>query len=119
MPSNSRFLAGCVLVLATSGLQAQQPNAIREVIRSLRNDPVIRSLSFPDTGTVKCGTPSILAIHANWNRLAPQSRAGLAKIVQVRPSLQKDRVSPSGRFRIHYDTTGINQPALIAAGQDV
>jgi hypothetical protein len=36
-----------------------------------------------------------------------------------RPTLQTSRLSLSGRFRLHYDTLGFNQPALIASGQDV
>jgi hypothetical protein len=42
----------------------------------------------------------------------------MAKLSQVfqRPLTQKDRLSPSGHFRIHYDTSGTNQPALINSG---
>jgi hypothetical protein len=60
----------------------------------------------------------MLAIHTRWNLLTPQSRAGLSQVMQ-RPILQTSKLTPSGRFRIHYDTLGSNKPALIAAAQDV
>ncbi len=118
MRLNVRLLAGGIVMLGTLTVHAQQPASFRQTLRSLQNDPILRSLSFPDTGTIKCGTPYILAIRSQWARLSPQSRAGLARIFQ-RPNLQKSRLSSSGKFRIHYDSTGSNQPALIGSGQDV
>jgi hypothetical protein len=118
MPRVSKLFMGIVLMLAGYSAHAQRINSFRQMMHSLRNDPVLRSIGIPDTGTIKCATPFVLAIRLRWNQLAPQSRTRLSSILQRTP-LQTSRLSPSGKFRIHYDTTGSNQPALIAAGQDV
>jgi hypothetical protein len=118
MRAHGRFFAGLAIVLFHITVQAQQTGYLRQTIRSLQSDPAMRSIVIPDTITVKCATPYLLAVHSRWNLLSPQSKEGLSRVMQ-RPVLQTSTVSPSGRFRIHYDTTGVNQPALIAAGQDV
>jgi hypothetical protein len=118
MPKASRLLACIVLVLVGNHANAQRVSGLRQTMQSLRNDPVLRSIGIPDTGTIKCATPYVLAIRLRWNQLAPQSRIKLSAILQRTP-LQTSRLSPSGKFRIHYDTTGSNQPALIASGQDI
>ena len=35
--------------------------------------------------------------------------------VAVRPVMQTSILSPSGKFRIHFDTTGTNQPAMVTS----
>lgn len=114
------LITGLIVFLTGQFATAQQGNSFREVLRSLSDDPALESLVPPETGTIKCGTPYRLAIHSRWNSLTPQSRARLMQVMQ-RPTLQTSKLSPSGRFRVHFDTTNINfnQPALIAAGQDV
>ncbi len=111
---------GCVAILVGHSVFAQRAPSLRETLRSLKSDPVLESLQPPSTETIKCGTPYILAVHTRWNSLQPQSKSRLLQIVQ-RPTLQTSRVSPSGKFRVHYDTSDVNfnQPALIANGQDV
>lgn len=32
----------------------------------------------------------------------------------ARPNLQKSKLTPNGKVRIHYDTAGVNQPALVS-----
>ncbi len=118
MPRNAKLLTGFLMVLAFTGLRAQKVPSIRETLRSLRNDPVVASISWPDTGTIKCATSYMLALRLRWNQLAPGSRFALSQIVQ-RPALQTSRLSPSGKFRIHYDTAGGNQPALISNNADI
>lgn len=113
---NKMLIAALLAVVC--GAQAQRLSSLRQTIQSLQSDPVLKSIRIPDTGTVKCATPFVLAIRLRWNQLSPASRERLSGILQ-RPPLQTSRLSPSGRFRIHYDTTGVNQPALIASGQDV
>ena len=53
----------------------------------------------------KCGTPVVLEIRSAWENLSPQSRKILDSYFQ-RPSTQYAFGSPSGRFKIHYDTSG-------------
>ena len=52
-----------------------------------------------------CGTPALVAAHSARESLSPAYRQSLAKAL-ARPSLSEVHVTPSGRFRIHYDRTG-------------
>ncbi|MGB2867668.1 MAG: MXAN_6640 family putative metalloprotease [Bacteroidota bacterium] len=63
----------------------------------------------------KCGTATMALILAQWDQMSLQQRAEFERVIQ-RPDLQTSRLSPSGRFRIHYDTTGANEPALLSDG---
>ncbi len=111
---------GLIAVSMFHSAFAQHAPSLRATLQSLKGDPVLESLQPPPTGTIKCGTPYILAVHTRWNSLLPQSKARLMYIMQ-RPTLETSRVSPSGRFRVHFDSTdaNFNQPALVANGQDV
>lgn len=61
---------------------------------------------------LKCGLP--ITAHALAGRAALGAEQKLAlQIVMARPSMQKMRAS--GAFRVHYDTTGYNAPALLDA----
>ena len=63
----------------------------------------------------KCGTAELMLAYLHWNQLSEQSRASIQKVLS-RPAKQKDRLSRSGRFRVHYDTTGVDAPAFITGG---
>ncbi len=58
---------------------------------------------------VKCGFPLMMQIFANFNNFN-ETQKSLIKRMADRPVMHKSIVSPSGFFRIHYDTTGINSP---------
>lgn len=60
----------------------------------------------------KCGTPIQAEITRLWSQYTPQQKALLFQI-SARPILQASTLSPSGIFRIHYDSTGVNEPALL------
>ena len=66
--------------------------------------------------TIKSATPLVALSHVQRNKLSSQSRTAIAQILQATET-QKTRLSPSGRFRIHYDTTGSDTPALLSADQ--
>lgn len=53
-----------------------------------------------------CGTPHAVQAVAAMSHLGEEYRQRLGKIVQRRPSADRDAVSPSGRFRVHYDIEG-------------
>lgn len=61
-----------------------------------------------ETLILKCGTNHIYYLKNNFDKLNINQQNKIASILQ-RPSTQKSLVSPSGYFRIHYDTTGIHQ----------
>ncbi|MBI3005017.1 MAG: hypothetical protein HYY49_06325 [Ignavibacteriales bacterium] len=62
----------------------------------------------------KCGTGLILWSIQQRNQLSPQQRSDVEKAL-IRLTLDKNRTSPSNRFRIHYDTSGTDSPALLDA----
>lgn len=109
MSSRSSMVFGIALVAAGVALQAQEPQSLRQTLRSLSADPAVESFVPPQSGTIKCGTPYIVSIHSQWNSMAPMSRNRLMSILQ-RPALQTSRLTPSGRFRIHYDTVAYIDP---------
>ncbi|MBM2840079.1 MAG: hypothetical protein HW412_607 [Bacteroidetes bacterium] len=57
----------------------------------------------------------MLQAFSRLSQLSLESKTRVLQAVQ-RPTKDTSRVSPSGRFRIHYDTTGFDTPALITAG---
>lgn len=66
----------------------------------------------------KCATPLVFDIDRQWSRLPLQMRTAIGALLQ-RPLAQKSRLSPSGRFRIRYDTTTVHQPAMLSGGSPV
>ena len=66
------------------------------------------SLAIPE----KCGLHYQFELRQLWNLYTPEKRA-ILKAFLARPNLQASLVSPGGRFRVHYDTTGTNTPALL------
>ena len=66
--------------------------------------------------TVKCGSTFRFA----WLAERLGGRSSVAMVLEDRPILQTSRPSPSGRFRIHFDTAGTNTPSLLTqAGQPI
>ncbi|MEJ2493750.1 MAG: DUF6055 domain-containing protein [Ignavibacteriaceae bacterium] len=58
----------------------------------------------------KCGSGLFNSVKLNLNRFTPKQQIEIMKLLQ-RPELQTSIVSQSGRFRIHFDTTGSDAPA--------
>lgn len=58
---------------------------------------------------VKCGVTFIYSVRHHFNEFNNDQQQ-ILKPLLTRPVLQTSLVSPSGFFRIHYDTTGINTP---------
>jgi len=89
---------------------------LSHVLFSQERTPLARFLTelSPDLsdGSGKCGTPMVFEASRLWPSLSFANRQTLGSILQ-RPVQQTNRLSPQGRFRIHYDTTGVNEPALL------
>ncbi|HTY57840.1 MAG TPA: MXAN_6640 family putative metalloprotease [Bacteroidota bacterium] len=82
---------------------------------------VMDALALPSRGAksdipLKSATPLLAFSHSRWQLLSLQTKAVISSAFQIAQS-QKSRVSPSGHFRIHYDTSGTDTPALLNAGQ--
>ena len=65
---------------------------------------------------LKCATGLLMTIHQHWPNLRQEQREVLKPYLQ-RPDLSHSHVSPSGRFRIHYDTTGIDSVSSVDLDQ--
>src|ERR1035437_7469954 len=63
---------------------------------------------------VKCGFVLINSVRVHFNSFTYEQQQ-LLKPLLTRPVLQASIVSPSGFFRIHYDTIGINTPVYYTA----
>ena len=63
----------------------------------------------PAQESIKCYTPQIVRLHIAAHKNLKEA------YVAVRPVMQTSILSPSGKFRIHFDTTGTNQPAMVTA----
>lgn len=62
-----------------------------------------------NTNPIKCSFCITGEIKAHFNLFTTSQQKILKKLTE-RPSLQADIISPSGKFRIHYDKTGDNAP---------
>ncbi|MEK6572256.1 MAG: MXAN_6640 family putative metalloprotease [Bacteroidota bacterium] len=67
--------------------------------------------------TEKCGFRYQFEVRRYWTLLSPDKQVVL-KALFTRPTLQASVLSPSGHFRVHYDTTGGNSPALVGENGD-
>ncbi|OYV84781.1 MAG: hypothetical protein B7Z63_06420, partial [Ignavibacteriae bacterium 37-53-5] len=47
----------------------------------------------------------------------PGADPSIKSVLQTRPSNDTSIVSPSGHFRIHFDTSGVNEPVLYNSNQ--
>ena len=53
-----------------------------------------------------CGTPHLVQAMSAAPNLSADFQARLGKLAQRRPDVEHNILSPSGRFRVHYDTEG-------------
>jgi hypothetical protein len=61
----------------------------------------------------KCGFGIVNNIKSNIDRFSSDQQS-ILKLFFARPVLPNSIVSPSGFFRIHYDTNGINRPTYVS-----
>ncbi len=80
-----------------------------QVVRSLK-DPAFQGQSINTLTDGKCGFSISAAVHFLWGSLSINQKEEIKKI-QLTGASQKSRII--GKFRIIYDTTGINEPALL------
>lgn len=94
------------LVLAAASAIATAQHHATDDLRSM----VRSTISAEANGSNgKCGT----AFRMAWRAEHLTARAGADGVWDARPLRQHSRLSPSGRFRVHFDTTGLHEPALL------
>ena len=75
-------------------------------VQSLR-DPDALPAAYRETHTrALCGTPQLVQAVNAIPQLGTDYRQRLGKLIQRRPNKQRETLSPSGRFLLHYDTEG-------------
>ena len=85
--------------LFIKGLKSFAPDHLPEPYRDLPDLPL------------KSATGLLAEIRLNWDRFNLEQQAVLEPLL-YRPRLQKSHVTPSGLFRVHYDTSGTNAVSL-------
>ncbi|MFA6107888.1 MAG: MXAN_6640 family putative metalloprotease [Candidatus Latescibacterota bacterium] len=76
-------------------------------VQSLRDQEAIPPRYREEPARPFCGTPILVQAMQAVGQLGPDYGQRLAKIL-TRPSAERQVLSPSGHFRIHYDLRGIN-----------
>lgn len=81
----------------------------------LRRELVRQGVTIaPSSGQdVKCGTSLLPLIQSTSAHPEADQSIAVARLLQ-RPVLHTSKLSSTGRFRIHYDTTGFRAPAMLA-----
>ncbi len=77
-------------------------------VLSVRAPDQLPAIYRESGGPAVCGTPHLVQAISAAPDLSPDYRVRLGKLVQRRTDAQHNRLSPSGRFRVHYDTEGRN-----------
>jgi hypothetical protein len=111
--NRSRMLSvGILVILAALGFSpAHSQVAIRAQTRGIQG--LAAQLGVPLSGEpVKCGFPILTQALAQHDHLPPALRATVVGLM-TRPLLQTSLLK--GGFRVHFDTTGFNTPALLDA----
>jgi hypothetical protein len=109
----NKFILFFILLVGYNNLFSQtlpkdQLDKLFNDITSSRNIGAVNEYKIghkPD----KCGFVPLNSIKTHLNEFTYEQQMVLKPLL-TRPGLQTSIVSPSGFFRIHYDTTGINRP---------
>ena len=77
-------------------------------VLSVRAPDQLPTIYRESGGLAVCGTPHLVQAMSAAPNLSAEYQERLGKLAQRRPDVQHDLLSPSGRFRVHYDTEGRN-----------
>ncbi len=104
-----------ILFFLTSFLPAQNLDSLYKALLNLKQNSFIATkgnrTAKINFNYSKCATGLIIKVQENLDKFSPAQRATIKKIL-TRPYLQTSVVTPSGKFRIHYDTVGVNKPGF-------
>ncbi|MEJ5351125.1 MAG: MXAN_6640 family putative metalloprotease [Melioribacteraceae bacterium] len=67
------------------------------------------TIALSDTQRIKCGFGIVNEVKLNFNRFTPKQQTVIAQ-QSTRPATDTSIVTPSGKFRIHFNKTGIHAP---------
>ena len=75
-------------------------------VLSVRAPDQLPAIYRESGGLAVCGTPHLVQAMSAAPNLSADFQTRLGKLAQRRPDVQHNILSPSGRFRVHYDTEG-------------
>ncbi len=101
---------GLTFFICTIGIGTEQKKFVQTALRIIASGDV----ETDPRHAVKCGTSLVALVHADWSGLSSVAKSELSGLL-VRPERQTSRLSPSKRFRVHYDTSGVHTPAMITS----
>jgi len=67
------------------------------------------TVALSDTQRIKCGFGIVNEVKLSFNRFTPKQQIVIAQLT-TRPATDTSIVTPSGKFRIHFNKTGIHAP---------
>ena len=77
-------------------------------VLSVRAPDQLPAMYRESGGLAVCGTPHLVQAMSAVPDLSAEFQARLGKLAKDRPDAQYNLLSPSGHFRVHYDTEGFN-----------
>lgn len=101
-----------LLLFASLALsQDERLNQIYYTICDRAGIGIEKPFDFKPFDTGKCGFRLYVEAGKNWDKFDEIQKSNIKRSLE-RPKLQTSILSPSGKFRIHFDTTGVNEPFL-------
>ncbi len=103
-----------ILLVLFFGFAFSQDKKIEQIYHTICDRAGIeveKPVDFKPFDTGKCGFGLYVEAFRNWDKFDEIQKTNIKKSLE-RPSLQASIVTASGRFRIHFDTTGVNEPFL-------
>jgi len=100
-----------IILFFSISSQAQNLDSLYNILMSSRSSVKydLAPASIEEKQPDKCGFGLAATIKEHFNEFSIEKQQNITKVM-ARPELHTSIVSPSGLFRIHYDTTGFNKP---------
>ena len=96
-------------LVVISSIQAQNIDSLYNVFtNSLDVASKDNMIQLNESQNQKCGLILVQTLRENFSKLTIEQQNKISSILS-RPSTQFSMITPSGHFRVHYDTTGINK----------
>jgi hypothetical protein len=103
-----------LLLILFFGFAFSQDKKVEQIYNTICDRAGIeveKPVDFKPFDTGKCGFGLYVEALRNWDKFNEIQKTNIKKSLE-RPLLQTSIVTPSGKFRIHFDTTGVNEPFL-------
>jgi len=100
-----------LLIMLCGTLTAQNLDSLYSEFLRVKGiyDPTRITVQSEDTEPIKCGTSLVNNIKLNFNNFTAKQKLVLTPLLQ-RPATDTSFVTPSGKFRIHFNKSGSNTP---------